>query len=180
MSKKEKTAIRSTFRTKMTAALNESIKILCFHEEKIFSQILTKGLFPVADAMNINSIVIYHQIKIDEEKHYKQMYRWDRDEGGITNRSLIHLPNNKAVTGWIKILEQNIFINRRISEMSEDEAAFLNPFGVKSILMIPVFAHGEFWGCVFFQDHKKERRFDENSIDLIQSAAYICAKTITL
>jgi diguanylate cyclase (GGDEF)-like protein/PAS domain S-box-containing protein len=62
--------------------------------------------------------------------------------------------------------------------MSESEVAFSHIFGIQSLLMLPIFMRGDFWGSVAFQNHKSEQLFDENCIDLLRSASHLCANAV--
>ncbi|MCL2877302.1 MAG: ATP-binding protein, partial [Acidobacteria bacterium] len=165
-------------RAVMVNALNEALEMFVSQNDKTFDEALTKGLLPIADSMDVNRIVIYHKLEINGENRLKQIYRWDQDKGGLTAPSLNLLPNTQTIKGWMNILMQDSCVIKRLSDMSEDEIAFMNVFGIKSVLMAPVFTHGGFWGCVLFQDHIKERSFDENCMDLIRSAARLCVNSI--
>ncbi|MDR1838727.1 MAG: response regulator, partial [Treponema sp.] len=65
-----------------------------------------------------------------------------------------------------------------LDNMTEDERKFTGIFGVKSIIMAPIFAYREFWGTVSFQDHTAGVNFGENCMDLIYSAANLCANAV--
>jgi len=159
-------------------AFNKALDIFNSRGEKTIDETLAKGLSEIADILDVNRIIIYRQTETDGENRLKQIFRWDRDAGGLTSASFKHLPNNLATRSWQNILMQNRYVNLRLSEMSEDEAAFLNIFGIKSILMAPVFMNEKYWGFVVFQDHLKERRFDEKCIDLLSSIVHSCANSI--
>jgi PAS domain-containing protein len=82
------------------------------------------------------------------------------------------------VLRWLENLRKGESINADISKMPEDETAFLTLFGVKGIYFVPIFMKGEFWGVVTLEDHTTYRSFDEDCLDLLQSAAHLCASVI--
>jgi len=59
-----------------------------------------------------------------------------------------------------------------------DEAIFLRSFGIKSIFFVPIFIRGKRWGAITLEDHTTYRYIEENFIDLLQSAAHLCAGAI--
>ena len=168
----------SAYRTAMVDALNKALEIFCFHGDAKIDQVITNGLYPIADVMNVNRIIVYRNIDINGEMRLKQLYRWVREKRGLAVASLYFLPDNLAINGWLDILRQDICINQRLSDMSDDEAAFMNIYGVKSVFVVPIFTLGEFWGCVTFQDHINERLFDDECMDLTRSFAYLCVNAI--
>ena len=165
-------------REMLVDALNTSFDIFTSHLEEEFDKVLADGLRPLAEAIGVDRIVINRLIEIDGKKRLRQLYRWDLAEGGLTDRSINILPNNQAVSKWIKILMRDVPVNKQVRDMSENENAFLSIYGIKSILMIPIFTRDKFWGVVVFQDHKNERYFDDDCMDLFRSAARICTTAI--
>jgi signal transduction histidine kinase/PAS domain-containing protein/ActR/RegA family two-component response regulator len=158
-------------------SLNKSIEIFSAHKEETFEEVMNKGIQPVAEAVGIDRIVFY---KVMEEKRIGQLYRWDKSEGGLMflNEELLVLPNIPAMENWISITSQGGSIRLKESDCSEGEAAFLCKYGIKSILALPVFTRGKFWGIVSFQDHTKSRYFDEGCTDLLNSAVRIFTNAI--
>ena len=168
----------SEYRSTMINALNYALEIFCFHSEATIDQVIANGLYPIADAMNVNRITIYRHVEIDGETRLKQLYRWVREDKGLSVTSVDLLPNTPTIKDWLDLLRQDLCVNQRLCDMSGDQIAFMNTFGVKSVFMTPIFTLGEFWGCVVFQDHTNERLFDEKCIDITRSFAYLCANAI--
>ena len=166
------------YRAAMVNALNSALEIFCFHSEATIDQVMTNGLFPIADAMNVNRIIIYRHVEIDGESRLKQLYRWVREDGGLSVTSLDLLPNTSMIKEWMDTLKQDQCVNERLSDLSGEKIAFMNTFGIKSVFFAPIFTLGEFWGCITFQDHVNERRFQENCVDITRSFAYLCANAI--
>ena len=159
-------------------ALNKSLAIFCSYGEKSFDEVMTNGLLPIADAADLTRVIVYRYVNIEKEKRLKQIFRWDREAGGLTDWGPVTLPNNQTVQRWLSILMQDRCINQQIRDMADDEVAFLQTFGIKSAFMAPIFTCGEFWGCVIFLDHITERAFAEDHMDFMWSAARICSNTI--
>jgi diguanylate cyclase (GGDEF)-like protein/PAS domain S-box-containing protein len=172
--KTEKTRTRE----KVIDALNKMLEIFCSQAEDTFEEVLAKALHPIANLVAVDKVVIYHNVELNHENRLKQIYRWDKAQGKITAKSISYLPNSPTVTRWVETLLLDQCLNRRLCDMSEGEIAFLSLFGVKSFLAVPVFVHNQFWGSIVFQDHKKERYFDEENMDLIRSAARLCVISI--
>ncbi|MDR0300964.1 MAG: GAF domain-containing protein, partial [Treponema sp.] len=161
-------------------ALNKSVEIFSANKEKTFDEVLTNGIRPVADVVGLDRVVFYTLVDREGVKHLGQTYRWDKLKSGLVSLAdeLRVLPNIPVLEKWISIAEQGGCVRLRESDYAEDEAAFLNTYGIKSILMLPIFTRGEFWGAVSFQDHTNDRYFDEGCTDLLYSAARIFSNAI--
>jgi len=170
--------VEDEHRSAMVEAINKALEIFCCHSELTFAEVMQNGLSPIADAIDVSCIIVYRYVKINSEKRLKQLYRWDKQEGALAGEGIEILLNTPTIAGWLGFLQQDLCVNKRLCEMSGDEVAFANGFGVKSVLLVPVFTHGEFWGCLVLQDHGAERIFDDECVGLMRSVAYLCANAV--
>jgi signal transduction histidine kinase/AmiR/NasT family two-component response regulator len=162
-------------------ALNKSIEIFSNHKEEEFDEVMAKGIQPVGEAAGIDRVVFYTLAKIDEGvKRFGQIYRWNKSKGGLLflDEELRVLPNIPVIENWISILSNGGRVRLKESDYSEEEGVFLRKYGIRSILIIPIFTNGEFWGAVNFQDHTNGCYFDEDCADLLQTAARIFTNSI--
>ena len=166
-------------RTAYANALNKSLDIFISYTEKSIKDVMSKGLQPIVDAAGLDRIIVFRIFDI-KNNTAGEIYRWDKNEGGTAPADpvLKILPFTTAIKHWLSVVSNNTCISLRRSEFTEDEAAFLSPRGVKSILMAPVFVGRDFWGIVTFHDNCRERDFDEDCTSLLRSAARLCAGTI--
>ena len=158
-------------------ALNKALEILFSYTEKEVDDILSNGLWPIAAAADLDRIIVF-RISDRNAMACGEKYRWDRIKGGTAPIVLKELPITPAIERWVSIISDDSCINLRRSDFSEDEAAFLCPHNVMSILIVPVFTEGVFWGVVTFHDNTRERDFDEDCIAMLRSSARICVSTI--
>ena len=167
-------------RIAITEALNTAIDIFTSHSEKAFIDVMSNGLWPIADAVALDRIVFYRRLNMEGEFRFEQIYLWDGVKGGMAplDEELRILPDIPVLRRWISTLSKGGCVRIRRSDMDQDETELLNVYGVKSILIIPVFSHGQFWGAVAFQDHVNDRYFDEGCADLLFSIARLCANAI--
>ena len=168
----------SSHRTLVVEALNRAVEIFTSYGEKSFEDVMANGIRPIVDAVGLDMVTIYNKLKTNKEQ-FGQFYRWDKAAGGTIpiNEALKILPPIPAVIEWIDTLSKGKCVIRRLDKMSEAEISFSNMFGIKSIVLMPIFTHGEFWGIIAFHDHTRERDF-EDCIDLLYSVAHLCAGTV--
>jgi len=182
----EKTALQqspqelSAHRAAIVEALNKSVEIFTAHAEKTFEEVMTNGIKPFADAVGLDRVVFYKPVDIQGGKRLGQIYRWDKSEGGLMSIAdeLKVLPNIPVLEHWIAAGMRGECVRMRESNYNEDQEAFLSVYGIKSILMTPIFTHGDLWGIITFQDHTNDRYFDEDCSDLLYTAARIFSGAI--
>jgi signal transduction histidine kinase/PAS domain-containing protein len=161
-------------------AINKSVEIFSINKEKTFDEALSNGIRLIAEAVKLDRIIIYAMTEREGLKRLGQAYLWDKAKGGLMSLDdeLKILPDIPIVENWISITSDGGCVRLRKSEYSESEEAFFRAYGVKSILIVPVFTHGELWGIVSFQNHTKDSYFDEDCADLLLSAARIISNTV--
>jgi len=164
-----------------TRALHKALEVFVSYTESSFDDVMSNGLRAVADAADIDRCIVVRVFVHDiQGGRAGEIYRWDRDGGGTmpVDKELKVLPVTSALRRWILSMVDDTCVSLRRSEFKEDEAAFLTPRGVMSILIVPVFTKGDLWGVVTFHDNKDEREFDEGCTALLRSTARLCATAI--
>jgi len=169
-------------RASIVEALNKSIKIFSNHNEKTFDEVVTNGIRPVANAVGLDRVVVYAIVEREGEKRFGQIYRWDKSERGLMSLAdeLRILPDIPVIEHWIANAVKDGCIRMRESDFDEEQAAFMRVYSIKSILLIPVFTHGDLWGAVSFQDHTNDRYFDEDCSDLLYAAARVFSNAVIM
>ncbi|MCL2244437.1 MAG: response regulator [Treponema sp.] len=167
-------------RDSIVNAINKAIKIFTSHSETDFNDVMNNGLHHITEAVSLDRVVFYRRMIIDGEIRFGQIYLWDKQSNSMLSldEELRILPKIPVIEYWISTLLNGKCIRTRESEMTEDELSFLRQFNVKSILIVPVFSHGELWGAVSLQDHVNDAYFDEGCMDLLYSTALLCANAV--
>jgi signal transduction histidine kinase len=167
-------------REKMLDALNEAaIMFLAQHEES-FEDMMTEGLRLIADVMDLDRISVWRNFEMPDGLCASQIYRWARVAGGSTLpvAGMGNISYAKLVPRWEGLLSNGKSINGPVHLLPE--ANLLKTFGCLSLFVAPVLMGNEFWGCVFFEDLRVERFFDDDNADIMRSAAFLCANTVAM
>jgi hypothetical protein len=167
-------------RSAIVNGINKAIDIFTSHSEKDFNDVISKGLRPIAEAARLDRIIFYRKLIIDGETRFGQIYMWDKAENGhiSLDDELRILPKIPIIKKWTAVLSKDNSVRIRENGRDDDEQVFLRVFGVKSILIVPIFSHGEYWGAVALQDYNNDQSFDDGCSDLLHSAARLCANAI--
>jgi len=175
-----KNPAKSKNRAAIVEMLNTAIEVFTVHDEENPDTVISNGIRLIADAVGLDRVVIYRRIEVDGASAFGQAYRWDKAKNGLDSLDdeLKILPKTPLMERWNSVLSGNECVRLRESDMAADEGAFLGTYGIKAILVAPVFSYGDFWGAVSFQDHTSDRYFDEDCRDLLYSAARLLINTI--
>jgi diguanylate cyclase (GGDEF)-like protein len=136
---------------------------------------MSRGLKPVCEVAGIDRVAVYRILQDNER--FGQIYLWKGKTVPLDEEMRV-LPDNPAIKKWTEILGRDECINANTMDLTGDEADFLRTFGIKSLFIVPIFMRGKRWGAVSLEDHTNYRYIEENCIDLLQSAAHLCAGAI--
>ncbi len=89
----------------------------------------------------------------------------------IDNPELQHVPYIPDFRRWLELLGENIPVSGNIRDFPALEKAVLEPQGILSILVIPIRVSGGFYGFIGFDEIRHERKWDDENIRLLQTAA---------
>ncbi|MCL1928370.1 MAG: diguanylate cyclase [Treponema sp.] len=162
---------------KMKDILHKASAIFLSQCGEIFEDIMTAGISLIADAVSVDRMVLYrNRMKLDG-LHMSQVYRWDRELGGKTEliESYADIPYARLILNWEASLANGIFLNSPSRLLPEVQSSVLQSFGIVSVAVIPVFINNGFWGFALFGDVRNERYFENDTIEMMRSAAFLFA-----
>jgi len=161
----------------LDGALNSALEAFCLHEEKTIDELMAKIINPISEAMGIDRIFIDRIIDKDDEVNLYRVYRWDSANGVYAFKEPQLLTVGELFPDWMRNFSQRDGVPRYVSDLSGDVRAFMDKHSIKTSIIIPVTTHGDNWGCVVFEDHENEKRFDE-CMSRIRLCAMLCANAI--
>ncbi|MDR0325895.1 MAG: response regulator [Oscillospiraceae bacterium] len=172
--------VKLLHREQLIEVLNNTANKFLSQGGESFEELLNDGLWPIADRAGVDRIAVYSSVDTGEGKRFGQIYRWNKKEKGSVplDDHMRLLPDLPMITNWLNILMSGQSVTLCFNSMTEDEKIFFAQFGAKSVMLVPVFMHGEFWGSVVFQNNTSTRRFDSDDEALFHSAAHLCANAI--
>jgi len=160
-------------------AANEAAAVLLTCEEETFEDTLRKGVGYIAERMGLDRSYVWRNEMVGGELFYVCNYEWLRDG---EHQGLVVHPAMKyrygALPRWEVLLRRGECLNGPVSSFPSEEQNMLRPYGVKSLLIIPVHLRGEFWGFISFDDCRKERAFLKDEVDVLRSVSLMIASIV--
>jgi signal transduction histidine kinase len=80
--------------------------------------------------------------------------------------------------GWERKLSGGQYVGGPCNRLSEEEQVILKPYGILSILVLPVFLQEQFWGFVSFDDCHAERDFPKEDVNILRSGSLLVANAM--
>jgi diguanylate cyclase (GGDEF)-like protein/PAS domain S-box-containing protein len=100
-------------------------------------------------------------------------YEWVND--GITpqidNPDMHGMPYESAIPNWLDALQRGEPVHGLVADMAEQERTLLQAQGIISIVVMPIFQGGEFWGMIGFDDCTRQHQWNRLEIDALEVAA---------
>ena len=162
-------------------SLNNAATMLLVADEDGFEGSFSKSMELINANVDVDRVYIWKNETINNELYYVNHYEWLRD--GHSHGLIVH-PSMKyrynAEPGWKddRFL-RNECINGPLSSLSPGEQEMLGPYGIKSILIVPVWLHEQFWGFVSYDDCHSERVFTREEVDVLRSASLMMASAVS-
>ena len=110
-----------------------------------------------------------------------QRYEWTAPgvSRELDNPDLQNMPYiGSGFGGWIEILGRNEILAGTVSEMSAAERAVLEPQGIRSHMVIPIFVQKDWWGFVGLDDCASDRVWTDAEKDSLRAGADMLGATI--
>ncbi len=164
----------------MLKALHKTLDIFAFynHAMSTVDEILSDGIWPVADVADIGHVSVYRVFEDEPgSRRFGQVYRWSKADGGSTplNAKSYAVQGNPAVERWLSALSADECVFATTGDLAELDVGELE---LKALVSVPIFSDGRLWGAVNFEDFARERSFDDEIIALLRSAARMYAELI--
>ena len=153
--------------------------LLSNNAKESFEELLLKSFELVGRCLDVDRVQIWRNEKINGDMHFVLRHEWLSDYG--KNCSAIphglHFPYSMKPEWESKFLRgENI--NAPLCELPQEDREFLGNYGMKSIVILPMFLDGDFWGFFSIDDCRNERTFTNEEINILISAGYMMTNAI--
>jgi signal transduction histidine kinase/DNA-binding response OmpR family regulator/ABC-type amino acid transport substrate-binding protein len=147
---------------------------------------LDSGVGMIAQYMDVDRVNVWRNTVKDDQLFYTCVYEWVKVNEGSRDTKM-EFSYRDTFPGWENMLASGKGINGPLSGFSPEDRARLGPYGIKSILIVPVFLQngngdsaglGTFWGFTSFDDCHKDRSFPEGEESILRSGSLLIVNAI--
>jgi PAS domain S-box-containing protein len=167
-------------REKLLMTVNEAAEALISSDMKKPGESLEFSMEKIGRSVDLDRVYIWRNRTIDGVRHYVQEFGWV-GEGSDKNVSVSGLTGVNyidSIPEWDEKFSRGEIVNGPVRELSEMVRGRIAKFGMKSLLVVPVFLKGEFWGIVSFDDYRRERKFSEEEVGILKSGSLLMANSL--
>ncbi|GEM_PF-6773527 len=148
--------------------LEASTRIL---QEIDLSVSLPEALGKIGNASRAHRILLF---KFLDNQQCMCRYRWEEGQGATEIKWSLENENieqYKVPVRWYEVLTRGDVLYGPTTRFPEDEQSLLEGYGVKSVLMVPIFTATTPWGYMVFDDLKEDADWYEPNVDVLRNFA---------
>ena len=135
----------------------------------------------LGEATGVTSAYVFENIGTDgPATHARRIAGWESGRGHSTvdDPRLAHLHPAPHFPRWAEVLGRGDVVSGHICDLPEDEREALALAGSLSVLAVPIFVGGRWWGFIGFEDAECERDWSPAETEALRAAAGIVAAAI--
>lgn len=164
-------------REKMLDSLNRAAISLLSRPPEMFEDAMSEGIGMIADTAKFDRMSVFRNIKKPDGMYMSQIYRWRKGVGTTPSLKALHeVAYSELAPQWEEIFARGGYVNGPVRLLPETDG--LNQYGCVTVLAVPIFTGGRFWGFVFFENLTRERYFGGHETDMLRSASFMLANVI--
>jgi signal transduction histidine kinase/DNA-binding response OmpR family regulator len=167
-------------RTNLLDMVNSAaIILLSSNNAGSFETSMMRSFELVGRCLDVDRVQIWRNETVENEMHFVLRYEW-LSEYGEKCKSVpmgLHFPYSMKKE-WEELFLCGDHINTPVNDMSKEDQAFLGYYDMKSIVIIPMFLEGGFWGFFSIDDCRNERVFSNEEISILTSAGLMMSSAV--
>ena len=163
-------------RDNLLATLNRVSTTLLDPDIEKFDSGLVESIGMMANAVGADRSYILKSHMEDGTLYATRIHEWSEGAELTQKNNLkakLTYPGN-----WGNELAQGKCVNSLVRDMTPEQQALLKPLGLLSIINVPIFVGGEFWGVIGFDNCHSESTFSENVELILRSASRLIANAL--
>ena len=157
--------------TLLRMSSDAAVTLLSTASGEQFDVTFTKSMKQIAEYMDVDRIGIWQITMIDGTPHYKCMHNYSTELGqqgeGLSDN--MSFPFTIFSDEWNNTLASGQCIKGVLADLTHQDRNVFSKLGARSILDIPMFIQGVFWGIATFNDYHNDRSFSEDEISILRS-----------
>jgi PAS domain S-box-containing protein len=139
------------------------------------TDVITKSLKYLLDAANCARVYIFENF-MDSENQLSMKQTHEVCAKGVEPQ--LHIPElqhliyqKDGFERWYEELPKNNIISGIVADFPAKEREILSAYGLKSIMVIPIWVDGKWFGFMGFDEINEEKNWDSEDVDLLRTSS---------
>ncbi|MDR2931754.1 MAG: GAF domain-containing protein, partial [Oscillospiraceae bacterium] len=164
---------------RLLKAANTVASLLLATSHDDFSRAIMKSLEILGESIDVDRAYFWKNTLENGKLCCTQVAEWAREKASEhDDHPAVDIAYDDFIPNWKQLLEEMPCVNVVVRDMDMGFVSFPGMQDVVSILIIPVFLRGEFWGFIGFDDCRRERVFTPDEEDIMKSGGILIASAI--
>ncbi|MCL2305612.1 MAG: ATP-binding protein [Planctomycetaceae bacterium] len=148
---------------------NDAAELLLETDVKDYLSAIVRGMEMIGRFMGADRVYLWQNNRKSDRKLYVKCVCYWYHKGRAEELRRQEFSYKDNVPTWEHLLSNGEIINGSISDFPEEVRSFFAHSKTASILVIPIFIDGKFWGNVSIDSCHKKRLFSETEINILRS-----------
>jgi GAF domain-containing protein len=158
--------------------INDLAAILLSSDTDELKDALDRGVEMIAKCVDVDRVYVWQNTeKNNRQLYYTMAYAWSK-AGEPHRNPEREYSYQETFPNWLGLLSGGKYINSPVSGLDENERVRLTLLDVKSILVVPLFLKGNFWGFASFDDCRNDRSFPRAEETILRSGSLMIVNAI--
>ena len=136
----------------------------------------------LGEATGVTSAYVFENVRSEgPSTHTRRLAGWEsgRSNSTVDDPRLAHVQPAPHFPRWAEVLGRGDVVSSDVRDLPEDESEALALAGSLSVLAVPIFVKGRWWGFIGFEDAEHQREWSVAETEALRTAAGIVAAAIT-
>ncbi|MCL1889559.1 MAG: transporter substrate-binding domain-containing protein [Desulfovibrionaceae bacterium] len=130
---------------------------------------LNRSMEMLCNCLEADRVYLWQNIRKDDGRlYYRQVCKWTHVDWKMDD-SLFEFSYQETLPRWEELLSKGEILNGPLDTLPEARQGFFSPYQLQSLLVVPLFLRGEFWGFVSFDDCHRRRVFSASEENALRS-----------
>ncbi|MDR3130353.1 MAG: response regulator [Treponema sp.] len=158
--------------------VNDLAAILLSSDTEDLKSALDRGVEMTARCVKVDNVCVWKNVKKDDGRLCcSRIYEWPKSPPSCRG-PLEEYSYKESFPDWEMRLAKGEIISGPVRSLPDRERRRLEPLGIKSILVVPLFLKNSFWGFAGFEDCREERDFHEEEVTILRSGSIMICNSI--
>ncbi len=164
---------------RLLRAVNDVAAVLLGADVSDFDSALFKSMGMLAEGAAVDRVYMWKNHMENGELCCTQIHEWSEGAAPQQGNALtVSIRYDEAIPTWKETLASGNVINACVRDMTSAERKQLEPQSIVSILVVPVFLRGQFWGFVGFDDCHRARTFSKEDVGILRAGSLLIANAL--
>jgi len=156
---------------------NAAFVLLAVEDNANYNNALLKSMEMIGHCLDADRVQLWRSELYSDGLSIEVYHQWQSEYGRtIPQYDLDSKVPYGTLPKWETMVSSGEYFNGPVSQLPIEEQQFLNARDtLKSIVVIPIFLKGQFWGFFCISDCKKERTLSVEEVDVLRSASLMVA-----